>query len=234
MDSFEAFGIVFLAAVLHATLQLSLGSLLLLYHASLGKHIRIKTRRLVSNYILGVGMMTGLILATSCFLISVLSGGSLPVVGLLVVAGILVGLAFCAWFLYYRSGRSTELWLPKSVARFINRRAKVTESNVEAFSLGLLVSFAEMPFSLVLMVISGNGILKLTEAWQVVLAMVMYVGVATLPLVILRAYIRHGKTLAEVQKWRTKNKNFFRVLSGVGFLTLAGFLIAFEVMGGGR
>lgn len=233
MESFESFGVVFLAAVVHATLQLSLGSLLLLYHASLGRHVRLKTRRLASNYILGVGMMTALIVSTCCFLL-LAAGGALSARWLFVVAGVLVGLAFCAWFLYYRSGRSTELWLPKSVTRFINKRAKVTGSNVEAFSLGLLVSFAEMPFSLVLMVVAANGVVRLTELWQVVLALVLYTLVAVLPLVVLRVCVRRGKTVAEIQKWRMKNKNFFRMLSGVGFLTLAGFLIAFEALGVGR
>ena len=50
------FSEVFLAAVIHATLQLELGALLLLYHASLGKHVRKKTRNLVDSYIAGIGM----------------------------------------------------------------------------------------------------------------------------------------------------------------------------------
>lgn len=230
MSDLASMGVVILAAITHATLQLGLGSLLLLYHASLGKHIRIKTRRLVSNFILGIALFIALVISTSCFLIATLSKGSLSTSYLFVIVGILIALAFCAWLFYYRIGRSTELWLPKSVVRFMNRRARVTESNIEAFSLGLLASFAEMPFALILVVVSANDILSLPQIWQVAM-IICYVAIAILPLFILRVFIRKGKTVVDVQKWRTKNKTFFRFLLGLEFLVLAGFLIAFEIMG---
>ena len=232
MIDYASIGVILLAALIHATLQLSLGSLLLLYHASLGKHIRIKTRRLVTRYISGVGLMILVGVLATCFLIAVLAPEGVLGSGMLMIcAGVLVALAFCAWFLYYRSGRSTELWLPKSVAKFIAWRAKVTESNTEAFSLGLLASFAEMPFSLVLTIVAANSILMLREPWLMLMAALIYTAIAVSPLVVLRLGIRSGKTLADAQKWRRQNKTFFRILSGVGFLTLAVFLVAFEVMG---
>ncbi|MBF1037800.1 MAG: hypothetical protein HXL09_03870, partial [Candidatus Nanosynbacter sp.] len=40
---FSAIGVIVLAALAHATLQMNLGSLLLLYHESLGKHIKKRT-----------------------------------------------------------------------------------------------------------------------------------------------------------------------------------------------
>lgn len=230
MVNLVSIGVILLAAIVHAMLQLGLGSLLLLYHASLGKHIRIKTRRLASNFILGASLMTILTLSAGCFFIATLSDGTLSLLELSATVGILVALAFCAWFFYYRSGRSTELWLPKSVTRFINRRAKKTESNVEAFSLGLLAGFAEMPFSLALMLVAGNSILELDSIWQPV-AIVGYTLIALSPLVILRVCVRRGKTIVDIQRWRAKNKNFFKTLLGVGFLTLAAFLAAFKVMG---
>lgn len=230
MIDLASIGVIILAALVHATLQLGLGSLLLLYHASLGKHIRKKTRRLASNFIMGASLIIALLLATCCLVIANLVDGKLSLMEMMVVITILVVLAFCAWFFYYRSGRSTQLWLPRSVVRFISRRAKVTESNVEAFSLGLMTSFAEMPFALVLIIVSANAILALPQACQLV-AILCYATIAMSPLIILRACVRHGKTIVDIQRWRTKNKNFFRVLLGVGFLTLALFLVAFEVMG---
>lgn len=233
MTEFVSIGVVILAAVIHATLQLGLGSLLLLYHASLGKHIRKRTRSLVNNYLVGTTLMIMLTLASCCFLIAVLCNGFLSTGALTVVVAILLALAICAWLFYYRRGRSTELWLPKVVARYINQRAKVTESNTEAFALGLLASFAEMPFSLVLTVVAGNSILMLPQCWQAV-AVLGYCLIAILPLLILKFTIRSGKTVADVQRWRLKNKGFFRGLTGAGFVVLALFLIAFEVMGVGR
>jgi len=224
------FGIIFLAALVHASLQCELGALLLLYHASLGKHIKIKTKFLVSNYILGSALLICLIVSTICFLIATLTNGSLSTLCLAVLASVLLMLALLIWFFYYKSKRSTELWLPKSIARHINKRAKLTESNVEAFSLGMLTAFAEMPFSFVLMLIAGNSVVLLPFELQIV-GIAIYTFVAVLPLFILRFFIRRGSTVVDVQKWRVKNKNFLKVLSGTLFLTLAIFIIAFRIMG---
>lgn len=222
---------IFLSAIVHATLQLGLGALLLLYHASLGKHIKKKTKQLVSNFILGTILLIILIVATSAFIIGTITSSSLPTEALAVIVGILLMLAIIIWFFYYRSRRSTELWLPKSVARYISNRAKLTESNTEAFSLGMLSSLAEMPFSMILMIIAGNAILGLPVEWQII-AVIFYALVAVLPLFILRFSIRQGNTVVDVQKWRMKNKDFLKIMTGVGFMTLAIFMVGFRILGG--
>lgn len=224
------FGIIALAAIVHASLQLEVGALMLLYHASLGKHIKKKTRNLVSNYILGSALLVVLILSTIIFLIATFTNGSLSTKSLAILAAVLLMLAISIWLFYYRSRQTTELWLPKSISRYINRRAKLTESNIEAFSLGMLTAFAEMPFSIILMVVAGNSVVLLPFEWQF-LSVLGYAFVAILPLFILRVSIRRGNTVVDVQKWRLKNKNFFKILSGTLFLTLAIFIIAFKVLG---
>ena len=231
MIDFVALGIVLLSGVVHATLQLGLGCLLLLYHASLGRHIRAKTRNLVGSFISGVGLMVFLTLAAACFLIAVIANDGLSTVSLVALISIMLVLAIIMWFFYYRRGRSTELWLPKIVARYIDGRAKVTESNTEAFSLGLLACFAEMPFTLVLIIVSANSILVLPQLWQGI-AIVSYTVLAILPLIVLRYAIRSGQTVVDVQKWRVKNKTFLRTISGVGFVVLGLFILAFKVIGG--
>lgn len=224
------FGIIALAAIVHASLQLEVGALMLLYHASLGKHIKKKTRNLVSNYILGSALLVVLFLSTIIFLIATFTNGSLSTKSLAILAAVLLMLAISIWLFYYRSRQTTELWLPKSISRYINRRAKLTESNIEAFSLGMLTTFAEMPFSIVLMIVAGNSVVLLPFEWQF-LSVLGYAFVAILPLFILRVSIRRGNTVVDVQKWRLKNKNFFKVLSGTLFLTLAIFIVAFKVLG---
>ena len=224
------FGIIFLSAIVHASLQCELGSLLLLYHASLGKHIKKKTRFLVSNYILGVALLVCLMVSTISFLIATLTESSLSTESLVVVAVVLLMLAVLIWLFYYKTKRTTELWLPKSVARHIDKRAKLTESNVEAFSLGMLTAFAEMPFSFVLMLLAGNSAVLLPFEFQF-LSIVGYTFITILPLLALRFFIRHGRTVVDVQKWRVKNKNFLKTMSGVLFFTLAVFIIAFRILG---
>ena len=223
--------IVLLAGVVHATLQLGIGTLLLLYHASLGKHIKIKTRELVTNYIMGNGLLTALAVAAGAFVIDVICDGEMNAAMLTIVVGILVALAISVWMFYYRWGKSTELWLPKSVAKYINKRAEITESNTEAFGLGMLACFAEAPFTVILIVVTANSIVALPQALQI-LALAIYTILSVLPMIIMRVAIKKGQTVVDVQKWRLNNKNFLRVISGVGFFTLAVFLLAFKVVSG--
>lgn len=229
MDMIVPFSEVFLAAVIHASLQVGLGALLLLYHSSLGKHIRRKTRDLVDCYIAGIGTLVMLMLATLAFLLDRYFEGALYPEEIMIVVGMLVALAIAVWFFYYRRGKSTELWLPRSVARFIDRRAKATDSNTEAFSLGMLTSLAEMPFALVLLVIAANDILTLPPLYQLVAVMV-YTIITIIPPVFLRLMIRKGQTVVDIQRWRVKHKTFFRILTGVGFLVLGCFMFSFEVL----
>lgn len=229
MDMVIPYGEVFLAAVIHSTLQLELGALLLLYHASIGKHVRKKTKYLVSNYITGIGSLVFLSLAAIAFIFDRYFGEALYPEELMIIIGMLVALAIAAWFFYYRRGRSTELWLPRSVARFIDRRAKATNSNTEAYALGLLTSLAEMPFTLVLFVVAANSLLKLPPLHQLI-ALVLYTVIAILPSIVMRLAIRKGQTVVDIQRWRVKHKTFFRLLTGAGFLVLAFFLFTFEVL----
>lgn len=229
MDMLIPFSEVFLAAVIHATLQLGLGALLLLYHASLGKHVKKQTRNLVDSYIAGAGMLIFLMVAAVAFLMDRFFGKALYTEELMIVIGMLVALAIAAWAIYYRRGKSTELWLPRTVAKFIDKRAKETNSNTEAFSLGVLTSLAEMPFTLMLFVVAGNSPLELPVMYQP-LAVVMYTIITILPLVIMRLAIRRGTTVTDIQRWRVKNKNFLRIITGVGFLVLGAFLFTFEVL----
>ena len=229
MEMIIPFSEVFLAAVIHATLQLSLGALLLLYHASLGKHVRKKTRFLVDSYISGLGTLVFLSLGAIIFILDRYFGKPLYIEELVIVVGMLVALAIAAWFVYYRRGKSTELWLPRSVARFIDKRAKLTNSNTEAFSLGLLTSLAEMPFTLALFVVAANSTMVLPPMYQI-LAVAMYTLITIIPPVVLRFAIRKGQTVVSIQRWRVKHKTFFRLLTGVGFLVLAFFLFTFEVL----
>lgn len=229
MEMIIPFSEVFLAAVIHATLQLSLGALLLLYHASLGKHVRKKTRFLVDSYISGMGMLVFLGVAATIFILDRYFEKPLYIEELIIVVGMLVALAIAAWFFYYRRGKSTELWLPRSVARFIDKRAKTTNSNTEAFSLGVLTSLAEMPFTIVLFVVAANSILVLPHLYQI-LAVAMYTVITIIPPVALRLAIRKGQTVVDIQRWRVKHKMFFRLLTGIGFLALGFFLFTFEVL----
>ena len=173
--------------------------------------------------------MVFIMLGAMAFILAGYFGKPLYAEELLIVVAMLVAIAIAVWAIYYRRGRSTELWLPRAVARFIHQRAKNTSSNTEAFSLGLLTSLAEMPFTLVLVVVAANSLLALPPIQQV-LAVALYTVVAILPLVVTRLLIRRGSTVVDVQRGRAQNRTFLKVMTGVGFVVLAIFVVAFEVL----
>lgn len=230
MSDFISIAVIILSAIVHASLQLGLGCLLLLYHESSGKHIKSKTHNLVGSYISGIGTIVFLLLASACFVIVSLFDGALPVEILSAAIGILIALAVVMWLFYYKRGATTELWLPKTVASFVDRRAKVTTSNTEAFSLGVLTSFAEIPFIIILLLVAGNSILELDSLYQPLMVAV-YTIITIIPLIVFRLVIRSGQTVVDIQKWRVKNKLFLRVISGCGFFILGIFILAFKILG---
>ena len=236
MSVFVSLGIIIFSALICALLQLSLGTLLLLYHSSLGRFVKKKTKSLASSFISGVCLMSFLFLATSTFLSFALFSSPLSKFLLSIYVGVLLALALITWFLYFRPGKSkkesTELWLPKKISRFIDSRAKITNNNSEAFSLGLLTVFGELPFTFILFLLSGASLLELPENFEI-LALVFFSVLSVLPLIVLRLAIRKGKTVVEIQRFRVKNKFFFKTLIGFCFLILAAFIFSFELLGGG-
>lgn len=230
MSEFISVATILLAAIAHATLQLGLGCLLLLYHESAGKHIKSKTRALIGSFISGIGIITFLLLAAACFVVSGIFGGALSNDLLIVVIIALATIAVIMWFFYYRRGNATELWLPKVAARFIDGRARVTNSNTEAFSLGVMTGFAEILFSMFLLIVAGNSILELDSMYQP-LMVAFYTIIVVVPLVIFRFAIRSGHNVVDIQKWRVKNKLFLRIVSGLCFFLLGIFIFVFKFLG---
>ncbi len=218
-----------LAVIVQASLQLSLGGLILLYHASMGHHRRRKTRFLAKSYIIGAATISGLAVCALGFLISTLFNGALKTEWLVICVGIFLASALVMWLLYYRRGHNTELWLPRSFTRFINRRAKATNDNIEAFSLGMLSSFAEMPLSFALYFVIANCILNLSANYQI-WAILGYTALSVLPLITLKLRIKTGQNVVEIQKSRIRDKAFVRIISGSGFAVLAAFVYVYWVL----
>ena len=229
MDWAVSVAVIVLAALINATLQLGIGCLLLLYHASSQKHIRAKTRSLAGSYVAGVGIMVFLSICAIALILLRFYGGALEKIWLLVLVILLATLAFAVWLFYYRWGKGVELWIPKVVAKFIDARARATESNTEAFALGIMTCFAELPFLLILLVVAGNSILELNAEWQL-LAVVLFTLLSMLPLILVRMLVRRGKTIAGIQHWRSQHKNFLKILSGIGFLVLGLFILVFYLL----
>lgn len=221
--------IVLLAGLTQASLQLSFGALIMLYHASIGKHRRSKTRFLAKSYIIGSGAISFLMVGTIAFIMSNIFNGKVDAsITIMILVGILLASSVVMWKFYFRKGAKTQLWLPRSFAAFISNRARNTDDAIEAFSLGILSSFAEMPISLALYIVAAYGILQMSGFWQVV-ALIAYALLSVMPLLVLKVRLKTGRNVVEVQKWRVKNKAFLKYFSCCSFITLAATILSFWV-----
>ena len=101
MSGLIGLGLIVLASLVHATMQLGTGTLLLLYHASRNKHIKSKTRNLVGSFISGIGIIVFLGVSAACFILTRIFTDDLSKVLFIITVGILVALAIIIWFFYY-------------------------------------------------------------------------------------------------------------------------------------
>ena len=227
MSDLLSIATIILAGIIQASLQLSLGGLVLLYHSSMGRHKKRKTRYLAKSYIWGACSISFVIVCAGAFLIQQILGKSMTQEWMVISIGALAACALVMWLGYYRDGKGTELWLPKSFSRFITRRTKYTNDNIEAFSLGILSAFAEFPITAAIYFVVANCLLS---AQSPLLAALLYIAIVAMPMLILKISIKSGRNVIVAQKWRIRNKRFVKIFSGSGFVILALFIVAFWVL----
>ena len=227
MSDLLSIATIALAGIVQASLQLSLGGLILLYHSSMGRHKRRKTRYLAKSYIWGAAAISFISVCAGAFLIQSLMGKALRQEWMTIAVGALAACAIVMYLLYYRKGRGTELWLPKTISSYITRRARRTNDNIEAFSLGMLSAFAELPITIAIYFIVANCLMNTSMP---LVAALIYVAIVVLPMFVLKLCIKSGRNVVAVQKWRIRNKAFAKIFSGSGFAVLALFIVAFWMM----
>lgn len=227
MSDLLSIATIVLAGIVQASLQLSLGGLILLYHSSMGRHKKRKTRFLAKSYIWGACSISFAIVCAGAFLIQQLLGRAMAQEWIVIAIGALAACSLVMWLGYYRDGKGTELWLPKSFSRYITRRAKYTNDTIESFSLGMLSAFAEFPITIAIYFVVANCLLSVRFP---LVAALIYIAIVAFPMVVLKVGIKSGKNVIAAQKWRIKNKKFAKFFSGSGFAILAIFIVAFWVL----
>ena len=221
--------IIAFAAITNAGLQLGAGTLLLLYNESLGKKVRKTTRAVTRGFIIGTFLFTILLVSAASLMILLINNHPFGENGLTVAAGALLAMSIVVIFLYYRSGKNTMLWIPDFIAKYFRKRAGKADTGAEGIALGMTTILAELPFSLILIVIAANSVLNLPQA-TILLAIAGYSIVVVMPLIIVKVLIRNGKNLADIQRWRVKNKTFLKIFTGICYVALAAFVIAFKLL----
>jgi hypothetical protein len=231
MTTFGSLAIIVLAALVHASFQLSVSVLTLLSSHAIGaKHSQAKVLRLTTSFVGGAGIMTLFILTFVSFLLTRVVGSSTPEYLWAIGSGLLMGVGIAVWAFYYRRQKGTSLWIPRSMAKYLSDRTKATKQSTEAFGLGLSSVIGELIFIAAPIVISALVLIHLQPIWQLV-GVVIYTVISLFSLVVVWVLIGSGHTLSRIQRWREENKYFLQFAAGSGLLVLGFFVYVNQVLG---
>jgi predicted membrane protein len=229
-DTSSSLAIILLAAVVHASFQLSVSVLTLLSGHALGRNTaHHRLLRLTSGFILGAGVMTILLLSSFAFVLSQLLQTGTPLILWAIVCGAVVGVGISIWLFYYRGERGTSLWIPRGFAQYLGSRSKSSKDAAEAFGLGLGSVFAELLFVFAPILIAALVLIRLTPEQQL-LGVLLYSIVSLLPLILVGVMIGGGHKLSHIQRWRESNKGFLQFAAGSGLLILGAYVYVERVV----
>lgn len=231
MTDIIALSIVCLAALIHASFQLSISTLTLMSGHALGSgrsHTRLVS--LLGGFTAGAATMTTLLICTLGFLLQYfLAGEHVPQVVWAAACGLLFGVGVAVWLFYYRRGKGTILWLPRQTAEFLTERSKKTRNTGEAFALGLASVFGELLFISAPLLVSVLVLLPLSPDLQL-LGIALYVGISLLSLLTVAILVSGGHKLSTIQRWREANKTFLQFAAGSALFILGFYLYVNEVL----
>lgn len=227
--------IVFLAMLIQATLQLVPGGFAIFYHSALGKLSAKRADDISLYYILGVEFAVSLIwLLVYAVMYAIFC--TVPDFNNTVLTWIMAGIfgaeAVAVFFCYFRKGRSTALFIPRSLAQNIRTHARRAKSRKDAILLGMFVGLPELVFTLPLYVISAMQALQFVTV-PPYLVIILYILASMVPCFVVRAYFRAGLNLAEIERRRLRMKQAVRLALVLLYALVAICVINLGVMQNG-
>ncbi len=229
MNTIDAFVIVTIAGLLHASFQLSVSMLTLLSSHTIGaKKSHNRLLGLTNSFTFGALVMTVLLLSTISLIIT-LSSTSLILALWVAACGLLLGLGIAVWIFYYRKEQGTTIWLPRSLARYLSDRTKATKEPAEAFALGLVSILAELLFILAPLIVASLVLTQLSPTLQV-FGIVTYIAISLLPLFVITGLVGSGHKISNIQRWREQNKRFLQFIAGTGSFALGFYIYVHQVL----
>ncbi len=226
-------GIVLIAfvAVIHMSFQLAMSVLTLLSGHSL-MHRRATQRLLVLNsaFIAGAALTTLLLLVAFTTLATLWIDPSLYAPAWLVLFGVTIIVAMLTMIVYYRDGKGTQLWIPRSLADYLTNRAKRTTNAAEAVALGIMSTVAELPFTAILLALTALALSTTVNLDLHSVMICIYTIASVLPLIIITVLLSGGHRLSTIQRWRESSKVFLQYAAGVGLLVVALYLMVFYII----
>lgn len=223
-------GIVALAALIHASFQLGVSVLTLLSGHSLSrKRSQFRVFRLTTSFVAGVATTSLLLLSTFALFLGYITNDDNHVLLWSIISGLLIGVGIAVWVFYYRPGKGTRLWIPRSIASFLTDRTKTTKRSAEAFSLGVTSVLGELPFLIAPLAVSAYALIHLPVTWQVT-GIALYILISLSSLGIVWMLVGGGHKLSTIQAWREKHKLFLQFIAAAGLLILGTYTYVNEAL----
>lgn len=220
--------ILLLATLIQAFLQLTPSVFAIFYHATRGKLSRRRADDYSLYFYLGIEIFTAIVFLLLFTLLSLLFN-YLPSfmwqIFPFCLAGICFALSIIVFFRYFRpsqrarSGQSTALFISRTRASQLVYRASHIKSRTDAFLLGAITGIFELGFSAPLYIICIYISLIFAD-FQASWVVICYIIVTLIPLFATHTFYKSGRTLADLQRFRYKNKPLFRLLLTLAYLSL--------------
>lgn len=233
MSVFSSVGIIIIAMLIMASLQLTPGVFALFYHYASGKYSKKRVSRLSLFFILGAEVISACLFLSSYYIAYFFFlGKSRPEHSVFAWFGIgvLVALSIASFFFYFRRGKGTQLFIARSFADALNESAKSIKTRSDAFALGAVSSTCEILFTLPLYIITAIEIIELSsENFTSDILTIIYILTSAIPLFITNFLFQSGHNLADIERTRVKDKTFTRLIMGFSYLIIAILIIHFKI-----
>ncbi len=229
MSDLTPVGILLLAMLIMASLQLVPGIFALFSHYKLGQFSKTKASNLSTFFILGAE--TAVILFTLAIYailnISPLIASFLntPYCSWL-FAGIFFALSLLFPIIYYQKSSGSELFVSRNFVARCQEKITLAKTCPDAFLLGLFAGLPELVFTFPLYLLVDLTIMNLApttleRAFLILLSALS----AILPLLVCHFLFSTHHTLADILRFRFKNKPFFRFLIAFCYFLIAILII---------
>ena len=233
MSFFISLGIVLLAMLIMALLQLQPGVFLLLCHHSTGKYPKTHVSHLTLFFILGVEVISACLFLSIYYITNIFFLQFFrPETSFwaFIAVGIFIALALICLFGYFRGSRGTRLFISRKYAQILDQKARTVKSPSDAFTLGAFSGLAELIFTIPLYIITSLEIIEMSVEFSPShLLTLLYIITPTIPLFIIRWRFQAGHNLVDIQKSRVRHKDLTRLTLFASYLAIAILIIIFRI-----
>lgn len=234
MNAVTSLGILILVALIHAFFQLTPGIFMLFYHTALGKYSKKSASKLALFFILGAETRIALFFIIAYFLSLTTFYNWLNfengIFGWIII-GILLTTAIFIPFFYFRKGPGSRLFISRKCAKNIDLNIKLVKNSSDAFMLGFLSGLPELIFMLPLYFIAAIETMHLSDLNLFrALSVFAFLIISIFPLLSLHSSFETNHNLAELQRFREKNKNFALFNLTFCYLLVTTLILVFRVL----